>query len=702
VPLFVRALFFMTRLAPLSWAGVSDPTVLLPKPALGRCTGVESTDRPPTGEGAPVDVRGWPSSDRSLQELVFLGYKSDPETGFLLKPDGWRVKNGDLAWLNAPIDLSRNTVAPDLFNWLQASYRLDEGDCTMRKPTGERLSRREYRVFERTLFYQHQRMALETLRMRLVKLPPDRPVPKELQHEVEEMAQAGMSLPTELAQLLAQNPSSRQLAQAVGASETDYARFFDGSVPLGQAAIGALPPIEGLTVRRSPAYLEASESRLGRLLSDDLRVMFSKSRPGRDLIAWLSDSHGRPDFPAVMVLKMSQDPLGGAMEAYFSPGSDSITLNHWSVVRGLLEKVAPSQKSALAAQLSDPKAVQSYLEAHPQARRELLDALDGAAYHELIHAWQRRRDRPSVESVRGNLATTPLEWEYEAFREQCRYLLTKAAANPLVIVNDDWARQRCVPMLGNFDRFEDDVKRGYLSASLRGNGGEPLSDVMARQTVRESTTRRLMGDDFLPSLVPTLKLLGFFRGENALDDFKKSDAKRRDAFVRYVLPELQAGALDLAHALDGISRPDLGLLVLINLPPSMANRAADERTHLTTKVSEMLLRPTSSLNLQDRIASYNLLNNPDNRWPPELWRAYWIDAAVQSAWLEERASATTDSNARAQYHAAAKQYGRVRIDAAANVAQQLKDVQKIRDTTQRKNDSAYFERLSTVLKELNK
>jgi hypothetical protein len=511
---------------------------------MGRCVGSQPAAEPPSDGGPAVDFRAIKNATEYLPALTSLGFKTDERTGTVSDPQGRAVTQAYLARLLAPVDLSQERIPMALWSALVTSgYRLDETTCRLALPSQPPVTRIELMITRREAALDLQKMAVESLKVKLEGLSASAPVPDSLRRQMDAMQGAGVELPPELLKAM-KTPGATvgSLSRSADAAYLQQTRFFDGQRGLGNLTESALPKewTPGKAAG-APSGIQPEERRLGDMFAADIASRFAQNGPGRELLGRFTAKDGSVHLPPILLLKAQQRPDDPTeYGAYYDPSHDTLTLNHWAVERDLLNQLPEKERARVGQSFSDPRALRLYLEQHPKERAAILGVIDEVLYHELIHAWQDRRDRLDVEMLRGNApGYNPLAKEHEAWREQCRYDFDKAGRDPSALTRSGYAPY-CLLMLKDYDSFRDAISRIYMGGFA---GSQELGDVARIQAARESTAKRLMGDGLYQSAVETLKLVGMWHGDEALKQARTDYDKRQSDFVYTTLPQIRVQAL---------------------------------------------------------------------------------------------------------------------------------------------------------------
>ena len=511
---------------------------------MGRCVGGSPASPPPGNGGPAFDFRGAEHGPEFLSALGRLGFRTDEKTGTAEDAQGRTVTAAYVEWLSAPADFSQERMPASTWSVLLVTgYRLDEKTCRLAKPSEPPLTRLDVMA---TLHGDARGMelaALESLKVKLAALSASAPVPESVRSQMKTLQAAGVKLPPNLSAAL-MNPRTTvgALARGVDGAYLEQTRFFDGQRDLKGLAESALPKswTPGVPAG-APLPVAPAERKLGDALSADFIKRFGATASGRELLERFRGKDGKIHLPAILVLKANQRPdENGEYGAFFQPGYDTMVINHWQVESILLARLPAAERARVARGLSDPQVLSRYLEQHPQERAAVMGQIDEIFYHELVHAWQDRRDRLDVEQMRGNApGYNPLAKEYEAYRLQCRYDFDKAGADPDGLMKSG-SLNFCLGMLKDYDSFRDSIARLYMGSFA---GSQELGDVVRIQAARESAARRLMGDGLYMRAVESLKLAGLWHGDAALKEAQADYAAREREFIARTLPEIRRRAL---------------------------------------------------------------------------------------------------------------------------------------------------------------
>ncbi|MDE2489873.1 MAG: hypothetical protein KGM24_03445, partial [Elusimicrobia bacterium] len=327
----------------------------------------------------------------------------------------------------AAADWRRAGLSPDVQDSLrELGYRL-EGDGRVLDPkTRAPLTEDQFREALRRLDLSARRLALERLSVLLDKKVPtaaDRAEMKALEGD----------LPPDVVAALEGGRGAAELRALAGADLAQIAAYFDGSRTLADRLAAARPVVAGAPGPRVPLpYFTPDEQALGRALDAETARILAKDPYGRSLLADLSGPDGRPDLPPIVV-----EDLTGGTQALYEYRRGAIALDRQGVLDAVVGAQPPTARDALRAKLSDRTALIAYLDAHPAAVSAFVAQSDVALFHELVHAWQDRRDPLMREMARGDMPDAMiLEYEEEAWTMKNRYLASKLKNEPGSVADD--------------------------------------------------------------------------------------------------------------------------------------------------------------------------------------------------------------------------------------------------------------------------
>jgi len=635
----------------------------------GSCVARGGPPPPVILDGPPFDLKASPYEPAEAEYWELLGLRVDKNAGRLIASDGRFVPAAEVERLRQPVDASKDALDASLWGGIAHSgYRLDEKTCRFFNASGAPFYRLMLEGWRASYKKSYGFMALENLKVRLAELPADQPISKETVDHMRALSQAGVELPPNVRELLfgSRAPNVGQMSGAVDAAYAEATRYFDAARGFKGIAASAFAVIDGLNEPgRRPTYIQSDEKKLGDLIAAEFEESFSKTPAGREMIEHFRGKDGKVKFPEIMVLKLTQRPGDPhAPGAVLDSGTGAVTLSHWMAARLLLEQVPPREKAARAREFSDAALLRRYLVDHPEARRRLIGSIDDVFLHEFVHAWQNRRDQFDAEMARDNIpSSNPLPKEYEAHREQCRYLNEKLLRDPAGTISSPYL-DRCLPLLGGYEPFRHEITRLYMSKFA---GSQELPDVQKRQRERESTARRLMGEGAYQWALQKLKLLGLARGDRELEAFAADARRREENFTRETLPRLQDEAAVLPRRLAAAGRPDLGLKLMLLLPRQAAKKAGGEKMkeQMLSKTIAWLGKPGDS-RLEDRLAAYGgvfkRLEAKKSGWPVDLMDSYGRDVRLYVKERLAEAAATRDFDVRRSVLASARSVARVLPD----------------------------------------
>ncbi|TBR20894.1 hypothetical protein EPO15_11750 [bacterium] len=507
---------------------------------MGRCVGREPGAPARVAAGEPYDLKKSPLAAEERAAWEKLDYRADEKAGRLLNPDGSPVPAAEVERLRAPFDAAKEELDANLWAWLVTSgYRLDEKACRFKDPSGAPFTRLAGLTFALEMKKAFEHSALEDLRAGLSKLKPGDPVPDGLRERAALLEKQGLALPPAVKKAL---QGAAKAGDVTGPADDAYAastRLFDQAGWHG-ALSAASPAIRGLTeAAKLPTYADDPERRLGAALTGDIAAVLGETPSGRELLGRFKDKSGKPDMPAVLMLKLSQragDAGYGQAGAVASPDGGHLTLNFWAVRGAALTAVPEAERKALAKRLSTPEALGDWLLAHPEARRAFVREVDTTVFHELTHCWQARRGRFEVEMLRGNAPqVNPLEKEHEAYRAQLMYFHDKLKADPAgAIASPEF--QTYQALLADYGQYKESITRTYMTTFP---GSSDFKTAAELQKERRRISERLGRSDWAEWGRQALRRVGFQWGDAALRSAAEDSRAREQAFEAADLPRMR-------------------------------------------------------------------------------------------------------------------------------------------------------------------
>lgn len=366
-------------------------------------------------------------------------------------------------------------------------------------------ARRELRAGER-------RMRLERLRSLLAAQPQDEPLSPAARREALGLADGEL-----LARVTRNDRSVAALSRLASLDLSAASRVFDGSE--GRGAV----PVEAAGARPAPRprfpYQTTAEQRAGESLRAAAAAELSRLERGRLILSRLAGADGRPDLPPILV-----EAIGTA--ARYDGARRALVLDRDVVVAELLRGSPPADFAARRREYARPDGLARALAADPAAARRVLERQDVLVAHELVHAWQDRRDGLFRQMARGGVPRAViLEYEEEAFVEKNLYLHEKLKARPGVAVEP----QEMTDYLSMMSRYEQ--WRAELFDTYR--GFDPLSATIPK--MRELQRQRLRDRRNAPAETPQAQagkardLLRLARGDRALSRVEEAHGARIEA-----------------------------------------------------------------------------------------------------------------------------------------------------------------------------
>jgi hypothetical protein len=597
-----------------------------PSIEIGACTGTAPAARPP--EGAPLSLQAlaaqphWAGWRTSLRDL---GYREDAASDRVLTPDGAPLSQEHIDWLMAPADAGTSPVPALAWQHLQVSgYRLDESDCSFRHPSQPAFTNIDLARLLSMAERGNAHVGLEALKSGLRGLPPGAPVPPELIARMRQMESAQVRLPDSLRRLLFSEtpPRVSDVSASVDSAYAAATSYFDGQRDLASFVTAARAPgSPGAQAPRAPSTMRSGERRLGELLSRELQSLFESTEPGRELLRHFRRPDGSVVLPPVLVLKLTQRPDDPNQPgAVYNHETREVVMNHWEVQRAVLLELSAEERAAHGRELSDAAALGRFLAARPQLLRRVAERLDFAILHEFVHYRQGDASPILDEHRHGNVpGTLPQSLEHEAHRQECRYYLSRVAADPSLLLRGYGGNRQeyCAGVLQDPGRLEAYISDLYSRTFA---GSQTLPEVRNMQAARR--------DDALAALTSLsstwsergralLKLAGLRHGDDALAREQARISAERQAYDRSLAP-LREQAAAVPGALLRLGRPYQALQFL-----SLAGwEGREDPAREALREAERLLGardPRSSLD--ERLGSLSLIMNIRSR----LGAADWTD-----------------------------------------------------------------------------
>jgi hypothetical protein len=326
------------------------------------------------------------------------------------------------------------------------------------------------------------------------------------------------------------------------AAGLDGPRLFDNASEHGAA--GGTPSASGAGGGARPG--------LAPVLTAELEAHFAGTPVGRELLERFRGPSGAVELPAVVVTDLG----GGSVVGMYDHESRSLWIDERRAAQDIVDAAALADRPALKRRLAKAGSVDAYLTDHLEARAAVLNAADGTLYHELTHAWQRRRDG-TVAAAEGQ---DPVEWEHEAYREELRYFHEKLLRDPAAAAKDsDMTMYR--ELLRGYDSFKDNVTLLYQQT----NGSSSFP------TLEQALAKRSS-----PAAARDLK---------DLQRVSAAYAGREKEFVDKVLPGLrEQGYPALISQARAAGDPALALSLAAEAPADLRSRLAPPALAETTSL----------------------------------------------------------------------------------------------------------------------
>ncbi|HVC09059.1 MAG TPA: hypothetical protein VNH15_03870 [Elusimicrobiota bacterium] len=237
---------------------------------------------------------------------------------------------------------------------------------------------------------------------------------------------------------------------------------FDGETPLSSYAHALAYPLNHSGTWAAPKkytpYFDQAEQAVGRAAQSAIADVLSQNPVGREILDHFRGPNGRLNLPKILIGSASNFSGG-----YYSPGKNYILLNQ----KDIIDSLPVTEQSKLKPLAGNPgalnQALNSWLGSHPNGLGNFVAQNDVTFAHELTHAWQDRRI-----PVGGRAPGDGLDWEYEAFTWQNRYLMADIAAHPRTSLDspDRIGRiHRLMGMLADYNDFRRDIAWQYASSA---------------------------------------------------------------------------------------------------------------------------------------------------------------------------------------------------------------------------------------------
>ncbi len=357
-----------------------------------------------------------------------------------------------------------------------------------------------------------QRLALE----RLSVLLAGGPLTPEGRARVEALKG---DLPDSVVKALDAGSSLADLRAVTDGALADAAAYFDASRTLADARAAAAPVRAGVPGPRPRLpYLSIGEQALGNSLRAAAAATLGRDPYGRSLLAKLAGPGGKPDLPPIVV-----EDAGGAAAAYeYRRGV--VVLDRESLLDAATGAVPPKDRVALRRSLSSRAALIAYLNARPDLVAGFAARNDAVIFHELVHAWQDRRDGAMREMSRGVLPDSLLlDYEQEAWTMKNLYLQSKLEHEPDSVV-DDAELDDYRAMMRDPTAWSQALRARYAALAPVQAMDIPEAQEVARRRLAEIRARRVSTGE--QQKIKALDLLAMTRAERALADARAdSDAR---------------------------------------------------------------------------------------------------------------------------------------------------------------------------------
>mgnify|MGYP001563927565 CR=1 FL=1 len=268
-----------------------------------------------------------------------------------------------------------------------------------------------------------RRQRLERLRVLLAAQPQDKPLTGDALRQARSLAYGSHYI------AVSRGGTAGALKRLTELDLTSVTAVFDGGAA-GRGAPAVTAPETAPTARPYFPYLTMSEQKAGENLRAAAAAQLGMLERGRLILSRLNGKDGKPNLPPILV-----ESLGSA--ARYDANRRALILDRDLVVAELMRGVRPADREDRRRDLAAPDGMAQALAADPDAARRVIIAQDVLVAHELVHAWQDRRDPLFRQMKRGGLPTALiLEYEEEAFVEKNLYLHEKLRQAPGVEVDE--------------------------------------------------------------------------------------------------------------------------------------------------------------------------------------------------------------------------------------------------------------------------
>ncbi len=285
------------------------------------------------------------------------------------------------------------------------------------------------------------------------------------------------NLPEDVARSLDEYASLGKLRRTTAAGMSRIADYFDGA----RSFPGRVRPSWANAPR---SYSDESGSALGRRLRGAVVKRLAADPVGRRVLARLAGADGKPALPPIVVEDAS-DP------AQYDYRRRVLIVDGAAALASVTSGVPPKDRAALATMISAPPALTAYLNVHPEAVASLIASNDALLVHELMHAWQDRRDPVMREMARGGLPLALIvDYEVEAWTTKNLYIASRLKNSPGVPVDINELRDYR-RMLEDPARWAVELRRRYAAAAPNAMDLDDLQEMQRRRIafIRERTAR---------------------------------------------------------------------------------------------------------------------------------------------------------------------------------------------------------------------
>ncbi len=322
-------------------------------------------------------------------------------------------------------------LGPTAADWRNPSMPLDENEILDLRKLGFRLEPDgrvldlELKVLDEPGFAEARRLLnagerrqrLERLRSLLAGQPQNQPLSADVLRQAR-----GLALGPLYAEL-GRGHTAGELRRLTEVDLSGVAAVFDGGSTLRTAPAVVAPDVAPASRPHFP-YLTMAEQRAGENMRAAAQAELSKLEHGKLILSRLPGRDGQPNLPPILV-----EAIG--TPARYDANRRALVLDRQLVIDELMQGVLAIDRDARRREYDRPNGLAEALAANPDIARRVIAAQDVLIAHELVHAWQDRRDPLFRQMKRGSLPNAlVLEYEEEAFVEKNLYLHEKLKKAP--------------------------------------------------------------------------------------------------------------------------------------------------------------------------------------------------------------------------------------------------------------------------------